>query len=243
MLNKIDVFKGPPSTSNNQRMRILFFDTETNGLPTDRYALTTDVEKWPRIIQIAWQLWEFDSAESSGTRLCAESHIIRPPEDLVWNTESEGIHKISKARALSDGVPGDRVLAAFRTAASQAHVLSAHNMAFDKPVLRATYYRADPAERFSWWPSVDYCSMENTKMMCKLPSKYAKPHDPYKNPRLAELYKHLYGSEANVEFHSAAGDVECLVLCFLELWRLRRVPVDVWLRNFRVPRALATPKA
>lgn len=219
-------------------MRILFFDTETNGLPTERYALTSEVHKWPHVVQIAWQLWEYTGLDDSGKQLASESYILQPPGDLLWNEESAAIHKITKERALSEGLPGHVVLEKFKAIASQADVLSAHNLAFDKPVIRASFYRIDPAERFSWWPPAEYCSMENTKMMCKLPSKYAKPHDPYKNPRLSELYKHLYGTEANVEFHSAAGDVECLFLCFKELLRLRRVPMDMWLRNFRVPRVV-----
>jgi DNA polymerase-3 subunit epsilon len=221
-------------------MNILFFDTETNGLPTDKYALTSDVSKWPHVVQIAWQLWQYTSAED-GACVAQACYIIKPPADLVWNTESAGIHKITKERALSEGRPGSEVLAEFKRTASSADVLIAHNLAFDKPVLRACYYREAPSESFSWWPSTEYCSMENTKAVCKLPSKYSKPHDPYKFPRLSELYTHLYGSGANVLFHSADGDVECLVLCFRELVRRRHAPMDLWFRNVTLRRG--APKA
>lgn len=218
-------------------MHILFFDTETNGLPTDRWALTSDVSKWPHIVQIAWQLWSFE-LDGSGTCVEKQCFMIKPPSDLVWNAESAGIHKITKERALVEGTPGSEVMEIFKRVASRADVLVAHNLAFDKPVLRASYYRESPTANFSWWPATEYCSMENTKALCKLPSKWAKPHDPYKNPRLSELYTYLYGSGANVEFHSADGDVECLVLCFRELVRRRVVPLDLWFRNVRLRRGL-----
>lgn len=218
-------------------MRILYFDTETNGLPKDRNALTRDVEKWPRIIQIAWQLWEY-SESGERKRISSESYIITPSHDTIWNAESEAIHKISRSRAEAEGVPQPSVLDVFKYVASMAHVLVAHNLAFDKSVLRAEYYRINSAEEFTWWPPAEYCSMEYTKMLCKLPTKYPKPHDPYKNPRLAELYKFLYDKEADVDFHNAAGDVECLVQAFHALVERRWVPIETWLRNFRVrPRA------
>jgi DNA polymerase III epsilon subunit-like protein len=214
-------------------MFILYFDTETNGLPTDRKALTRDVEKWPRVIQIAWQLWEYGESDE---RKCisSASYIITPSHDIVWNAESEAIHKISKARAMKEGVSQNHALEQFKYAASMAHVLVAHNLAFDKSVVRAEYYRMNTTEEFTWWPPAEYCTMEYTKMLCKLPSKYTKPHDPYKNPRLGELYSFLYGKVADVEFHNAAGDVECLVQAFHALVERRWVPIETWLRNFRV---------
>jgi len=34
----------------------LIFDTETTGLPKNFNAPITDVDNWPRCVQIAWQL-------------------------------------------------------------------------------------------------------------------------------------------------------------------------------------------
>ena len=220
-------------------MNILFFDTETNGLPLRRNALTTDVENWPRIVQIAWQLWEVTPTDAR--QLGQASYIIRPEESLIWNNESAAIHKITKERALTEGVPGDAVLAQFRAVASNAKVLIAHNLAFDKPVLKAEFYRLNLNEQFLWWPPAEYCTMENTTALCKLPSKYARPHDPYKFPRLSELHTFLFGLvDGAFDFHNAAGDVECLVQCFNELLRRRLVPVAAqWFRNFRVADAAA----
>lgn len=206
-------------------MKILFFDTETNGLPLARKALTSNVENWPRIVQIAWELWEFTNDVQE--RILCDSYIIKPDETLVWNNESAAIHGITKERALAEGVPCSQVLAAFAAVASKARVICAHNLAFDKPVLRAEYYRQSPTESFKWWSPIEYCTMEHTTQLCKLPSKYPRPNDPYKYPRLSELYTYLHGSDANFVLHSAGGDVECLIACFQELVRRRLVtPLD-----------------
>jgi len=42
-------------------MRVLFLDTETNGLPQNRYAPYTMIGVWPSLCQIAWQVWDMDS--------------------------------------------------------------------------------------------------------------------------------------------------------------------------------------
>ena len=34
----------------------LIFDTETTGVPHNKTAPLTDLDNWPRLVQIAWQL-------------------------------------------------------------------------------------------------------------------------------------------------------------------------------------------
>jgi DNA polymerase-3 subunit alpha len=211
-------------------MYVLFFDTETNGLPLSKHALTSNVNNWPRIVQIAWQLLDF---ADGGRVIERDAYIIKPEETLVWNEESAKIHGISKERALSEGHVCEQVLTAFARLAEKATVLVAHNLAFDKPVLKAEYLRLNSTDTFSWWPSHEYCTCENTKTLCKLPSKFSKSWDPYKMPKLSELHAHLYGETAAFNWHNAVGDVECLVSCFHELVRRRIVPLDLWLRDAR----------
>ena len=213
-------------------MRILFFDTETNGLPRDRKSLTQDTRAWPHVVQIAWQLWEYSA--DAATLVNKTTHIIKPDESLAWDQGSAAIHGISRERALAEGAPGISVLDEFKAIASTVNVLVAHNIAFDKPVLRASYYRINPSEDFDWWPGVEYCTMEGSKMLCKLPTRYAKPGDPYKYPKLSELVSYLHGSSDGYAFHSADADVECLRVCFDELVRRKVVPFDLWLRTLRV---------
>ena len=38
----------------NKAMKTLIFDTETSGLPTSYNASFTDINAWPRVVEIAW---------------------------------------------------------------------------------------------------------------------------------------------------------------------------------------------
>ena len=51
----------------------LIFDTETTGLPRSWKAPITDVENWPRCVQIAWQLYD-----EMGALIEQKDFLIRP---------------------------------------------------------------------------------------------------------------------------------------------------------------------
>lgn len=204
-----------------KQMRILFFDTETSGLPHVRKAPIELVENWPRIVQIAWQVLDF-TKEDSPQLVKQVSYILRPDYD-TWDAKSESIHGISRERAETEGKIGKDVLREW-VEDSRDSVVVAHNLAFDKPVLLAECIRSGFGK--DCWPVREYCTMANSTSLLKLPSKYPKPHDPYKYPTLKELVTFLFGSSENIAFHTAGGDVECLVRCFRELLRRRVVCLD-----------------
>jgi DNA polymerase III subunit epsilon len=198
-------------------MRILYFDTETNGLPKVRGGATTDVNNHPIIVEIAWQIWDGNTCVKK--RTC----LLKPEADVVWNMDSAAIHKIFKQTALAQGYPPADVLAEFRTDAQWCDVLIAHNLAFDLPVLKCSYLRLDPATTFEWLPPKQICTMKETTALCRLPfpnSRYPRrANDPYKLPKLVELHTHLFGHQGSFDFHNAASDVDCLVKCTQELIR------------------------
>jgi DNA polymerase-3 subunit epsilon len=51
----------------------LFFDTETTGLPKNWKAPVTDLENWPRMIQIAWIL-----CDEAGNKLDTQFILLNP---------------------------------------------------------------------------------------------------------------------------------------------------------------------
>jgi DNA polymerase-3 subunit alpha len=217
-------------------MKVLFFDTETNGLPKDRLAIPQQVDSWPRILQLGWAL--VDIQENGTLNVCEARSLILNPGDLSWNSGSAAIHGITQERVQSEGILPSQALEQFKLLMQQAHVLIAHNMAFDKPILRAEYFRINPSETFDWWTPYEYCTMESTKHLCKLPfanGRPGKPSDPYKLPKLVELHTYLFGSPGAYAFHDALGDVQCTMACFRELLNRRLVtPFDPWTRALRV---------
>jgi len=112
-------------------INVLFFDTETNGLPLDRRALTSDVAKWPHVLQISWTLKCY--TDNSSKTLETHTTYIKLPAGVPWNDESAKFHKISK-KSVEDGTDPRETLNAFKEAVKKANVLVSHNLAFDKPV-------------------------------------------------------------------------------------------------------------
>ena len=212
-------------------MRVLLFDTETNGLPKSWNAPVSRLENWPIVVTIAWQIW--DISGNATHKIVATEALIQPQESIVWDTGSQAIHGISKDHARTHGRPGAQVYSEFMDAAKTADVIVAHNLRFDKSVVLAELFRLDAGMRLDWWPRIEYCTCNNTKELLKLPGIRPTPQDPYKMPKLTELYKFLFDRDADVVLHSAAGDCEALTQIFLELVRRRFIDLERWERSLR----------
>ena len=215
-------------------MRLFFFDTETNGLPKSDRASPYDTKNWPIILTIGWQIWDVKDGE--WTLFETGEHLLKPDDSVVWDAGAEAIHGISRTKAITEGVPSAEVIPGLQTLLRSVDVAIAHNIAFDKSVLFAESLRLDGSARIDWWPRLEFCTCQNTKALCKLPSRAAKPRpdDPYKKPKLVELYEFLYGGvPTDIGFHTVGGDVECLVRCFREMVRRGHVPIAVWERATR----------
>ena len=210
-------------------MRVILYDTETNGLPKRWNAPPTDVANWPAILTIAWQIWDY-SAEPP-VLLEKEMRLVDPGPSIVWDEEAAKIHGLSLEIARTEGQAPVQVFTEFMEKVRTCDLVVAHNLAFDKSVVLASLYRLNPSMRVDWWPRMEYCTCLNTAMLCKLPPvcKNPKPSDPYKRPRLPELYNYLFEKQPDAAvLHSAAGDTAVLSDCFLELVRRRVVPLERW---------------
>jgi DNA polymerase III epsilon subunit-like protein len=201
-------------------MRILFFDTETNGLPYNRYLPPTHLKNWPHILQVAWQMWD------GNVLVTKTSALVRPPPDLVWSTEAAAVHGIQKEELEKAGRPVEEVLALFKADVLGADLLVAHNLSFDKNVIWAAALRTQRADLApaTWWPTDrEFCTLRPCTTICKIPATGKKnPQDPYKWPKLAEVWTWLWPSRPlPANLHNAAADVECLVACWRELLQRR----------------------
>ena len=208
-------------------MRIIVLDTETNGLPANRYISYTNTKVWPAIVQVAWEVWDirFDGA-AEPMQLRKTSLLVKPPTDLVWNEESAAIHGISRETAEAKGVPARDALLLLAADCRECDLAVIHNLAFDKNILWSAAHRLEEPELAApiWWPKHELCTMLGTAAICKIPStaKKANPADPYKWPRLDELWAYLFPeTPAPQGLHDAGVDVGVLVRCFLELHRRR----------------------
>jgi DNA polymerase-3 subunit alpha len=186
----------------------LIFDTETTGLPLRDDAPLTDLDNWPRAVQIAWQLHD-----KAGKLIEVQNFVIRPDGfDIPFNASK--IHGITTEVAAHYGVPLQEAMEAFSSAVKQSTYLVGHNIQFDINILGAEYLRMQRENLLEGMPSID--TGEETKEFCQLPGGKG---GGFKMPKLEELYEKLFGYKF-AEAHNAAADVEATTRAFLELIRI-----------------------
>lgn len=183
----------------------LFFDTETNGLPKDWKAKMSNVENWPRIIQLGWQIYDSNRA------LVMESkELIVPDGWEIPNLKFWIDNGYSTAQNKLMGVPIHVSLGRFIQYYEMSKYMIAHNMDFDYNVVGAEMMRIklgakNRLERL--------CTMKSTTDFLKLPAKNGRG---YKFPKLEELYRFLFKEEFDGA-HDALADVKATARCFFEL--------------------------
>jgi len=191
--------KAPPET-------ILFFDTETTGLPRNYKAPVDDVDNWPRMVQLAWWI-------GGGARMDVHSAIVQP-EGYTIPDEVAKIHGITQARALKEGYPLFDVLSAFSASLAEADVIIAHNLAFDRMIAGAEFMRVGEPE---WAEHIvkrqGLCTMKSSTDLCRIPRGRGIG---YKYPSLTELHCFLFGL-VFAGAHDALNDVRAGVRCYWEL--------------------------
>ena len=174
----------------------LFFDTETTGLPKNWKAPLTDLDNWPRMIQLAYLL-----ADADGNRIAGGDFIIKPVGFTIPDDAAQ-IHGISNERALREGKELALVLLEFQTAVTLAKCLVANNMSFDETILGAEFLRNKMRDDIPAKKKV--CTMQSSTNYCALPGPYG-----YKWPKLSELHRKLFQKDFE-EAHNAAADIAAM---------------------------------
>ncbi|MDE0471090.1 MAG: DNA polymerase III subunit alpha, partial [Ekhidna sp.] len=190
----------------------LIFDTETTGLPHNKKAPVEDLNNWPRLIQIAWQLHDH-----SGRLLSTGNHIIKP-EGFTIPFNAEKVHGISTQRALEVGENLLGVLNKFSEDVNKARILVGHNIAFDNKIIGAEYLRTNRKNLLDGVKNID--TSEATKVFCQLQGGIG---GRLKSPKLIELYEKLFG-EGFSDAHDAAYDVNATAKAFFECLKRGIIP-------------------
>ena len=187
----------------------LFFDTETTGLPRNWKAPVTDLNNWPRLVQLAYLLYD-----SNGNKISGGDHIIKP-DGFAIPLDASRIHGISNERANEDGESILTVLQVFQSLINQAEYLVAHNISFDEKIVGAEFLRNRMLDSIA--PKRKICTMQSSTNFCAIDGHYG-----YKWPKLSELHRKLFGADFE-EAHNAAVDITATAKCFWELKRLGKI--------------------
>ncbi|WP_297335988.1 DNA polymerase III subunit alpha [Algoriphagus sp.] len=182
----------------------IIFDTETTGLPRDYNAPMSDVDNWPRLVQLAWQLHD-----AKGKLLSNHNYIVKP-EGFTIPYNAEKVHGISTKRALAEGHDLKKVLAIFEEDVAEAKHLVGHNIEFDINVVGSEFIRAELGMPLTANPldtkdiSTEFCAIPGGK------------GGKFKWPTLTELHQKLFGKGFG-DAHDAAYDVDATARCFFGL--------------------------
>lgn len=182
---------------------VLFFDTETTGIPDRSAKWDVDFADYPHVVQLAWM---------RGEKM--ESHIIRPdgwtiPDDVV------AVHGITTEFALANGEPFAAVVDQFIQDAHDAGLICAHNIHFDTSIIKANilrelgreYYDANDVET-ALYKGKRIDTMRPTMKWVDARTETNR----LKFPRLEELYDRCFPGET-FPAHDALEDVKAVARC------------------------------
>ena len=185
----------------------LFFDTETTGLPKDWKAPISDLDNWPRLVQIAWSHYD-----NSGNKILDNNYIIKP-QGFVIPPYSSIVHRISTERALQEGADLKMVLEKFAQDIKNVKFLIAHNMDFDVRIVGAEFLRTEISNNISEISKI--CTMKKATSFCKIDGPYG-----FKWPTLSELHLKLFKKDIK-DAHDASVDISACAKCFFQLKKMK----------------------
>jgi DNA polymerase III epsilon subunit-like protein len=196
-------------------MKVLVFDTETTGLPTERNASIMDTEKWPYILQLSYVV--YDTVKKS---------IIKQVDDIInigEKTISPGsiaIHGITPEISREKGVSIIGALNKFNTELNRADVVVGHNLSFDKRMVMVECIRNNAWQQFTVKKvkKPEYCTMQKSTELCALEVTNEKGETYFKFPTLTQLYARLFpGKNLPKNLHNALIDVLICLRCYIML--------------------------
>ena len=194
-------------------MNILFFDTETTGLPKNWNAPVEQLDNWPRLVQIAWQVYN-----SNGELLEEHEYIIKPIGFII-PSEASAVHKITTEKALETGVDLLTILKVFSSSVKSCGLMVAHNYSYDYNIMGSELLRNDLENSLK--DKEQICTMKASTEFCKIPGPYG-----YKWPKLEELYKILFNESFNA--HNALDDIRATARCFWKLSSLKVIELPIF---------------
>lgn len=198
--------------------KYLVFDTETTGLPIDRYAPPDDFKNWPYVVQIAWLLFDDEHKLIEYKNFYLRQSIEIP-------ADATNIHGITTEMMLEQGIEPSNVYADFKKAIDNTEYLIAHNIDFDISVVHCEFLRS--GMKWDFPDNRMLCTMKTGIIFCKIPPQR---NGEYKWPKLTELYQKCFYPEYSMKIfpdetsssnvHSANIDAALTAQCFFKLKEL-----------------------
>lgn len=188
-------------------MKILFFDTESNGIPV--WQKPSGSECQPHIVQIAGILYDDETK-----KIVNEFETIIKPSGWSIPDDVADIHGITTERAYDEGIDEELALDMFLQLYSKCSLRVAHCTTFDNRMIRIALKRFKPdlISDKEWKDrSKYYCTLLNAKKQMGGKSGH----------KLSEVYLHYTGKTLQ-NAHTAMPDAKACMEIYLEMIKTGR---------------------
>lgn len=193
----------------NTKGKFLIIDVETTGLPKDRNAKPEDTSNWPRVVQIAWLIFNDDQK-----LIERHSYILKPKAKIPQKSIS--IHGITNEMAKEKGVEQKFVYDLLSNSIRNSEYIIAHNIEFDIPIIQSDFIRNKLDKPFLRKKKI--CTMLSTIDYCAIPRNYG---NGFKYPNLTELARKCFCKDNEIlniiGAHDAEVDTMVTAKCFFYL--------------------------
>ena len=196
---------------------IVIFDVETTGLLPKKNSQN---EK-PYITQLSYIKYNTKTNEILETF----DSYVKIPDQVIVSEEITKITGITKEMC-NAGLPIQQVLLAFYFACTNAECVIAHNIDFDKEMIRIEFMRniaiiialvPEYMENPIFSDKNIYCTMRNSIDLCNIIRETAKGNKYKKFPKLIELYHTLFPGKDVENLHNSYIDTLVCLRCYLKL--------------------------
>lgn len=184
-------------------MNILFFDTETTGIPPQNKdksfqdPINYSYYDNSRLVEIAWQLVDKNNQVISSKSFYVKIEGFTIPEQVT------SIHGITNETCYKEGVDILTILDIFHQDLLKSDIISAYNVEFDRHIILSEIYRQNLTEIANYFKNKKYfCSM---KLMMNFlqTTRWISLKDAY-----VSIFKEEFKA------HKALDDVIAMVKCY-----------------------------
>lgn len=184
-------------------MSYLVFDTETTGLAQFRQPPTDPSQ--PNLVQLAAVLFDTNHEELMSL------NVMVQPDGWIIPTQASDIHGIPTAKAEKYGIGLGNAVTTFFDMVQVADAIVAHNIKFDKIVMRRAGHMAELGQDIFENKQL-ICTMNSTTNILKIPGA----RGGYKWPKLIEVHQYLF-DEGFDGAHDALVDVRACARVYRQL--------------------------
>ncbi|MGL4640560.1 MAG: 3'-5' exonuclease [Shewanella sp.] len=189
---------------------LLFWDTETSGLPD--FRAPSDAPQQPHLVQLACLL-----CEDNGDVKERWQTLVQPGAGASMHPKAFEAHGISLERARDEGIDAAVAVDAMMDMAGRATAMVGHNISFDVRIMRITTTRT---HRFKWEPRIPtQCTMRMATPIINLPptpKSVAAGFNKPKAPNLGECVRFFFDEELDGA-HDALVDVDACKRVYFEI--------------------------